>query len=339
MALLPMLPLFLSTILAFALDSAAQQPAAPPSAPTSAQDPLERTVIEFGDQAITVAQVLERVAPGDSQLGKLLREDPSYRDAYLASPRFLTAVRSYADLLRLDELGVRKASAEELQAEAKAFAADRKSRLTAESILRTRPMLIELRARLLSQQLREFSTQELRQHMLRSVPEFFGELQCSWIRIPLVDAQAGRALTEEEARRVYATLDETASQLQSGALTWKEAVEKVSQDPLTKERDGAIGILRRDMTDRFEEELLRPLFADLGFKQLDSELLRGPIVAEKWIYLVRIEAMRIDGVPELERARPRVVRSLREHLLHEQLAGIRQVLPATIHAPILPATP
>ena len=89
------------------------------------------------------------------------------------------------------------------------------------------------------------------------------------------------------------------------------------------------------MTDRFEEPMLRALFADLGFKAIENEILRGPILGQKWAYLVRIEGFRIDGVPELQRARARVERSLRETLMQEQLAGIRQVIPAQVLAPLV----
>ena len=50
---------------------------------------------------------------------------------------------------------------------------------------------------------------------------------------------------------------------------------------------------------------------------------------------MRIEGFRIDGVPELQRARARVERSLRETLMQEQLAGIRQVIPAQVLAPLV----
>lgn len=338
MAILPMLPLFLSTILSIPLDSGpvAQEPAPPAPVQAEAADPLAVPVLVYKDREISALEVIDKLVPEDEQLRKLLRTDAAYRAAYLASPRFLSSVRSYADLLRLDELGVREVPREKLLAEARAYAADRKSRLTETAMLRGQPIEIEVRARLLSQQSPTFSTNELRQHMLRSVPEFFGELQVSWIRIPLIDTKAARALTQEESRKVYDQLDEAARKLQSNEISWEEAVEQYSQDPMTKERNGAVGILKRDMTDRFEEPMLRALFADLGFKRIENELLRGPILAQKWAYLVRIEGSRIDGVPELQRARERVQRSLRETLLQEQLAGIRQVLPAQVLAPIVP---
>lgn len=335
MAHLPMLTLFLSTILSNPLNPAWQAETPAPAPAVSQQpSPLDAIALEFGEQKITVRAVVERLATGQDQLLRLLESDATYRKAYLTSPRFLASVRAYADLLRLDELGVRKVSQADLLAEATAFAQDRSSRLSPEAMLRSRPLLIELRARLFTQQAEAFSTQELRQHMLRSVPEFFGEMQISWIRIPLVDAEQARALTEAETRKVYDRLDEAAQALQAQKISWNEAVEKYSEDPASKARHGAMGVVTRTATDRFEEAMLRTIFADLGFKKPEGELLRGPIVAEKWAYLVRIEGMRIDGVPELERARSRIERSLRETLLQEQLAGIRQVLPATIHAPL-----
>lgn len=338
MAFLPMLPLFLSIILNFPLDPGlmVQEPAPPTPILAEAADPLAVPVLIYKDRETSALEVIDRIAPEDEQLRKLLQTDAAYRAAYLASPRFQSSVRAYADLLRLNELGVREVPREKLLAEARAYAADRKSRLTETAILRGQPIEIEVRARLLGQQSPTFSTHELRQHMLRSVPEFFGELQVSWIRIPLIDTKAARALTQEESRKVYDQLDEAARKLQSNEIRWEEAVEQYSEDPMTKKRNGAVGILKRDMTDRFEEPMLRALFTDLGFKRIENELLRGPILAQKWAYLVRIEGSRIDGVPELQRARERVQRSLRETLLQEQLAGIRQVLPAQVLAPIIP---
>jgi hypothetical protein len=336
MAQLPMLTLFLSTILSSALNPAWQiEPPAPTVAVSEQSEPLDRLVIEFGEQQVSVRSVVQRLSSEQGQLLSLLESDAAYRRAYLSSPRFLASVRAYADLLRLEELGVRKVDQEALLAEAAAFAKDRQSQLSPAAMLRSRPLLIELRARLLTQQAPSFSTQELRQHMLRSVAEFFGEMQISWIRIPLVNAKQARALTEDETRKVYDRLDEAANALQKQEISWKKAVEKYSEDEASKARDGAMGIVTRTATDRFEEPMLRAIFADLGFKKPEGELLRGPILAEKWAYLVRIEGMRIDGVPELQRARAQIERSLRETLLQEQLAGIRKVLPATIHAPLI----
>lgn len=336
MAVLPMLTLFLSTFLCSPLNPVWQaEPVAPPAPKQQQEDPLAAVVIELGERKVLASELVERLSQGNDQLKSLLASDADYRRAYLSSPRFLNSARAYVDLLRIDELGVRKATQEELLAEAAAFAADRKRVLTPESMLRSRPLLIELRARLLTQQASAFNNQELRQHMLRSVPEFFGEMQISWIRVPLIQAAESRALTEFETREIYDRLDVAAQALQTEKITWKEAVEKYSEDAATKARDGAVGIITRRASDRFEEDLLRPIFADLGYKKVKGELLRGPIIAEKWAYLVRIEAIRIDGVPELQRARAQIERSLRETLLQEQLAGIRQVLPAKVHAPII----
>ncbi|MCH2101371.1 MAG: hypothetical protein MK209_05575 [Planctomycetes bacterium] len=331
-----MLPLFLLITLSRALDVAPALQEPPSPAPKGAEvgDPLAVPVLAYREREIPALEVIQQIAPGEELL-QLLRSDPAYRKAYLASPRFVGSVRTYADVLRLNELGIRKAPEEALLSEAKAYGADRKSRLTPSALLRSQPLEIEVRARLISQQSPNFSNDDLRQHMLRSVPEFFGELQVSWIRIPLIDAAAARALTQEETRKVYDHLDKAAHKLQANEISWDEAVEKYSQDPITKPHNGAVGILKRDMTDRFEESMLRTLFADLGFKKLEGELLRGPILAQKWAYLVRIEGSRIDGVPELQRARDRVQRSLREMLLQKQLAGIRQVLPAQVLAPIV----
>lgn len=333
-----MLALFLLVGLGLAPGVSAQEPAPATQAP--ATSPLDAPVLVFParggseERRFTARDVVDAVAPEDEQLRRLIEEDAGYRKAYLASPRFLQAVRAFADRVRLDELGLRAATREELLAEARAYARDHGLRLTPEGVLRALPLRIEVRARLLTQQDAEFGTPQLRQHMLRSVPEFFGQLQIAWIRVPLFDTEEVRALTEDEVRAVYQRLDEAARRLTAEELTWKEAVAEYSRDPGARD-DGAVGIVERTMTDRFEEGLLRPLFSDLGFKQIEGELLRGPILAERWAYLVRIEAMRIDGVPALERARPRIIRSLRETLLQEALDGIRQVMPAEVLAPVL----
>ena len=130
MAFLPMLPLFLSIILNFPLDPGlmVQEPAPPTPILAEAADPLAVPVLIYKDRETSALEVIDRIAPEDEQLRKLLQTDAAYRAAYLASPRFQSSVRAYADLLRLNELGVREVPREKLLAEARAYAADRKSR-------------------------------------------------------------------------------------------------------------------------------------------------------------------------------------------------------------------
>lgn len=329
-----MLTLFLSAVplLPFVLTQE------PESAPTEAaqESRLSEIAVEFGEHRYTARQILERSLSEQHQsLIEQLDRDPAYASAFLASPRFLQLTRAFTDTLRLDELGVRQASEQELLAEAKARANELKSKLTPEAFLRSRRCEIEVRARLLAQQPAKYSTPELRRHLMRSVPEFFGEMSISWIRIPLVDHKSNRALTEAETRGIYDRLDSIAQELQAESISWEDAVKEYCKDPVSSRRKGAVGLVTRTMTDRFEEALLRALFADLGFRTPEGTMLRGPILAEKWAYLVQVDGLRIDGVPELQRERARVERSLRETVLQEQLAGIRKVLPAQVHAPLL----
>lgn len=324
-----MLALFLTAVLPFASAQAEDQ-----ELPLPAPDPLlDMPAIEFGEQVIPARDVVEAVLEYDPALRLTLAKDADYRATYLASPQFLEQTRAYADRLAIDSLGVAAVTQAQLEREAKAWIADRRSKLSPAAVIRTQGLRIEVRTRLLAMDDTTPGTRELRQHMLRSVAEFFGQMQIAWIRVPLFDPDKGRALAEDEVRQVYQRLDEAARKLQDGSLEWKAAVKEYSRDPSTR-ADGAAGIVTRDMTDRYEPELLQPLFADLGYKAIQTQLLRGPIVAKRWVYLVQIEAMRIDGVPEVQRARSRILRSLRESNLQEQMHGIRQVRPAKVLAPI-----
>jgi len=324
-----MLALFLTALLPFASAQSEDAKAALPS-----PDPLlDAIAIQYGDRAVPAREVVEGVLAFDPGLRATLARDQSYRATYLASPQFLRQTRAYADKLGIDDLGVAQASDEQVHAETVAWIADRNSKLSPAAAIRSQGLTIQNRARLLALDTSTPSTADLRAHMLRSVAEFFGQLQIAWIRVPLFNVEEGRALGEEEVRQVYARLDEAAQRIHAGELEWKDAVEEYSQDPGTR-ADGAAGIVTRDMTDRYEIDMLRPLFADLGYKAIQNTLLRGPILAERWAYLVQIEAMRVDGVPEVQRARARILRSLRETSLQEQLLGIRQVRPAKVLAPI-----
>ncbi len=307
------------------------------AAPAVADVPLlDRVACEVKGKSYTARDVVKAIGAYNDGLEKLLAEQPDYRRIYFSSPRFLFEVRAFADLKRLDALGVPKVSQQQLEAEAAAWAKDRGRRLSAQGVLKSNGLEIELRARLIARQPTAYSLAELRRHMLRSVPEFFGTLQCSWIRLPMFHSGENRALSHDEVKEAYHQLDQVAKELTEGKITWKEAVEQYSADELTKKKKGAIGLVRREMTSRFEEPFLRPLFQDLGFTQPDGSFLRGPIIGEKAIYLVQVEALRVSGVVELNLVQDRVIRSLRETTLHEQIDGIRKVQPGRVFAPLLP---
>ena len=312
--------------------SAAQEEAT--SIPTQTGPLMDRVVCEVGDEQYTARDVAKAIGKYSEDLLTTLEKQEPYRKLYFSSPRFLFQVRAFADLKRLNALGIPDASQIQLEREAEKWAMDRSRPLSPKGVLSSQGLEIEVRARLIARQQSVFGTAELRQHMLRSVPEFFGILQCSWIRIPLFKASENRALSPVEIRENYEALDEVARELTAEKLSWAAAVKKYSKDPASMQKEGAIGLLRREMTGRFEESLLRPLFADLGYKRPHGHFLRGPIVGEKWIYLVRVEALQIKGVVELSRVREKVVRSLRESTLQEQIAGIRKVMPGKIFAPL-----
>ena len=111
-------------------------------------------------------------------------------------------------------------------------------------------------------------------------------------------------------------------------------METYSEDPANKDDDGKVGYVSRLEVKRFELDFLRETFADLGFKNPDGVLLRGPIVARRWIYLVRVDKVVTEGVVDMERVRGRVVRSLREKILRRDLAEISQGVERSVLLPI-----
>ncbi len=296
---------------------------------------LQRVACEVNGHSFTAHDVVKAIGAYNQDLEKLVREQEDYQRMYFASPRFLFEVRAFADLKRLEALGVPPVSQRNLEAEAAAWAQDRGRRLSPQGVLKSNGLEIEVRARLLARQPSSYSQQELRRHMLRSVPEFFGTLQCAWIRIPMFNGNENRALSTTEIQDIYAKLDQVAKDLTAEKINWEEAVKQYSSDPKSIKNKGAIGLVRREMTSRYEEGFLRQLFQDLGFTQPKGAFLRGPIVAEKAIYLVRVEALKVNGVVELTRVQDRVKRSLRETTLQEQIQGIRKVIEGKVLAPLL----
>lgn len=309
------------------------------SAQQGDRDPVatlkSKVVLEQGGQTYTAGEVLEAIYTYDPSLRTPVEQDPSYCAMYLASQRFMDQVHAFSDRLQLERHQVPGVDRSLLEAEAKAWAEDRKRATHPAAVLASRGLEIEVRARLIAQQPASYSVPALRTHMLRSVPEFFGLLQCSWIRLPLFDKEQKRALTAAERRQRYDKLDQVARMLTAEEIDWDQAVERYCADPVTRERKGAVGIIRRTQTDRYEEAMLRGLFADLGYKMPTSALLRGPLMGERWVYLVRIESLRIQGVVDLNLVIDRVRRSLRETTLQEQLQEWRAEQPAKILAPIL----
>jgi hypothetical protein len=296
---------------------------------------LQRVACEVNGHSFTAQDVVKAIGAYNQDLEKLLVDQEDYRRMYFSSPRFLFEVRAFADLKRLEALGVPPVSQLQLEAEAAAWAKDRGRNLSPQGVLKSNGLEVEVRARLLARQPSSHSHQELRRHMLRSVPEFFGTLQCAWIRIPMFNGNENRALNTDEIQKVYTKLDQVAKDLTDEKISWEDAVKQNSSDPTMIKNKGAIGLVRREMTSRYEEGFLRQLFQDLGFTQPKGAFLRGPIVGEKAIYLVRVEALKVSGVVELTRVHDRVVRSLRETTLQEQIQGIRKVIDGKVLAPLL----
>lgn len=305
-------------------------------APLLVQEPAEPTALDAAvlrqqGREYSVRQVLEKLAKWDASLLPTLLGDSEYLRLYCDSPVFAEHVRAFSDALLVEAENLPPADTASLNREALAWAADRALTVDAASALALGGIEIENRARMLAGQPESFSSSELRQHMLRSVPEFFGQVQVSWIRMPLCDPQTGSVLSEKERRSLYEELDALGSKLQAGETLWEDAVKEHSKDPVTRSRGGRVGILDRRMVNRYEEGLLRPLFSDLGFRRPEGAFLRGPILTSRWAYLVRVEALTVSGIVELEAARPRVERSLREQLLRQHLSELaagtdRQVL-------------
>lgn len=284
--------------------------------------PLDRVVLRQDGVEYTAQRIVERVAQWDPSLRPTLEADPEYLRIYLNSPVFLEHVRAFSDALLVDLEQLPAPTREQVEAEALAWARDRALPADAAAALARAGIEIEMRARLIATQPDGFGSNELRQHMLRSVPEFFGQMQLAWIRVPLIDVENGQAVSEARRRDVYERLDAVARAVQSGELTWDGAIERCTEDAGLRARGGPVGIVERTMTQRYEEDLLRPLFADLGFRRPEGATLRGPILTSRWAYLVRVEALVVAGVVELERVRPRVERSLREHLLRTHVAEL-----------------
>lgn len=293
--------------------------------------------VRLAGKSYSARQVLEAMAKyrSKAQLIENLEREPSQRSLYLRSPLFLSQAQAFANLKLLELVDVPPVTREQLLAEARAMAGDLQWRGPAEGLLAAQGLRVEWRARLLAQQPQEIGRNQLRQHMLASIPEFFGDLQISWIRLPLVTAETGTALRTDERRELYDRLDEVGQMLDGGELTWEEAVEQHAVLPQDRDRKGAVGLVNRRQTNRYEESLLRQVFRGLGHKSWKGHLLRGPIMGERWIYLVRVETYLQRGVVDLELKHQEVERSLREKMLQEKLEELRATVNREILAPII----
>lgn len=315
---------------AWPLAALSQESAPPAERPRSL---LEEVVLVQDGEDYTADEVLQRAARDNPGLLEQLRRDPEALKLHLRSHRFYETVEAFGDLLLLDGANVPEVGREALLAEAKAWAVDHRSQLFPETVLTVHGPQIEVRARLLALQPESHSQAELRRHFLRSVPEFFGEMQVAWIRLPLASPDTGAVLPSNERRARARTLAEVKASIEAGELSWKEAVQRYCEDPVTSKHDGMVGVVRRRDLARFEEPLLRQAFLDLGVKTIEESFLRGPILGDKWVYLLRIDWVRSTGVVDMTRVLPEVRRSLRERELRKKLEELSQEVDRTIRLP------
>ncbi|MHC4822953.1 MAG: hypothetical protein ACYTEP_02930 [Planctomycetota bacterium] len=290
----------------------------------SVQDLLDSAVLQQGDKTYLAKDVLALLYPLDASLQPALESNAEYLRYYLDSLRFYNQVRWFSNLLILDARNIPHVEQEAILAEASAWNADRGGSTDhPEAILARGGLEILARARLLAEQPAEFSMREIRSHFNSSIPEFFGRLKVSWIRLPLFDPETNRAVGEEERLARYALLDEVAKKLNLEEITWEEAVKKYCEDPVTSRQEGRVGYMKR--TDqRFDEEFRRQLFVDFGVTVPKGALLRGPISGSRWIYLARVEKVFTEGVVDVQRVRDRVVRSLRVYTMFQRLHDLSQ---------------
>lgn len=329
---LTMLSAFLLTTFA-AL--AVQQPSVN-SAPAAieVQDLLQRKILEQGQKTYVVQDILNELYPNDPSLKVALESNAEYFGAYVNSLRFYDQVRWFSNKLILDQNKIPKASRAQIEAEALAWAGDRNDRPgSVSSSLAMASIEIEVRARLIALQPEEFSNKEIRQHFNASIPEFFGRLTTSWIRVPLFDVETNQALNQKKRMAIYRDLDKVGKQLSDSELEWKEAVEKYSKDPTSKRNGGRIGYLKRD-DNRYDEEFMRQLFKGFGIVAPNTAMVRGPIIGSRWVYLVRIEKIKSEGVVELSRVRDRVIRSLRLDRMFTKMAELANKAERSILLPI-----
>ena len=306
-----------------------QTPAGEDPVVTAARQQVEQLlrapVLRQDDREWTARDVVDRLAASDDSLWPAIETSPEYVELYVSSPGFYDQVRWFSSLLLLDAANVPSVAPEALLAEAKAWCDDHgRAPQEAAAMLATNPFEIETRARLIALQPDEFEENVLRQHFHGSVPEFFGRLKVAWIALPLFDPVDGRALGETERHARYALLDDVATRVRDAGLDWKEAVETYDEDPRNDAADGSVGWLLRTDVKRYDVDLLRQVFADLGFTMPQGVLLRGPVFGRRWVYLVRIEKVTTSGVVEMQRGRGRVERSLRESLLQDRLGRLGQ---------------
>ena len=301
---------------------------------TEVQDLLDSVALQQGDKTYSVGDVLTELYPLDGSLQEALESNAEYLRFYIDSLRFYNQVRWFSNLIIMDDAEIPDVDQETLLKEAVAWDVDRggDGRFP-DSLLARGGLEIVGRARLMQSQPSEYSMREIRTHFNRSVPEFFGRLKVSWIRLPLFDMETNRAVGEEERLARYTLLDEVATKLTAKEITWEAAVERYCEDPVTSKQNGRVGYIKR--TDhRFDEDFLRQVFVDFGITVPNGAVLRGPITGSRWIYLARVEKVFTEGVVDVQRVRDRVVRSLRVYTMFQRLHSLASDTSRRILLPI-----
>ena len=326
----------LSTILLTCFAALPAQQAATDATTDSLEvaDLLQRKVLIQGDKSYRVQDILNELYPYDASLQASLESNAEYLGFYINSLRFFDHVRWFSNLLILEEEGFPAVSREALEQEALAWSAERSENSpSANSTLALAALEIQAHARLIAKQPKEFSNKEIRAHFNASIPEFFGVLKTSWIRVPLFDLETNAAISQAQRAQIYEDLDKVGKALSSGELEWDQAVEAHSMDPTSKRNGGRVGYLKRQDI-RYDEEFMRQLFSDFGIVAPETAVVRGPITGSRWVYLVRIEMVKTQGVVEMSLVRDRVIRSLRIYRLHAKMAELASTVTRSILLPI-----
>ena len=295
---------------------------------------LATTVLQQGEVSYSANDILQPLFESDQGLKEICMRDYEYLSLFVNSHKFFNHVRWFSNNLILDANDIAQATEQQLLNEATAWATERgQQTVNPQACLAQGGLEVAARARLIALRKTAFSTQELRTHFNRSIPEFAGTIKLSWLRLPLFNSETGAALGQGERVARYELLDDVAQQINNAPLSWEDAVKKYCKDPITSTHQGKVGYIKRNNT-KFAEPFRRQLFSDLGFKRIDDTILRGPIIGDNWVYLARIESVIMRGVIELQLFKDDVHRSLINHTLFEKLAELTTDVNRSILLPL-----
>ena len=295
---------------------------------------LAAEVLQQEGKKYSVSDVLEILFKTDASLEKALLSNITYFKMYVNSQIFFNHVRWFSNNLILNKNNIPSVNEEDIVAEAMQWAKERGMQTqNPQACVAQGGLEVLTRARLINLRPQQYSTAELRTHFNRSIPEFAGRLKIKWIRLPLFNSKNSNALSELERKARYDTLNDIAQSVLKNETSFEEAVKKYCEDPITNKQEGAVGYITRTDT-RFEEEMRRQLFSDLGFKTREDSFIRGPILGESWIYLIKVETLRCQGVIELQRYAKQVQRSLKNYKMFNDLAKLASTTSRSILLPL-----